>query len=343
LKESDKIWASCQESLRLPNRFSYAFILLVLILSGWLHTAVLLVAALFSYLALSKLQIRNWPRWLTVVFFVFLMLGAGYALGAFVNHTVRELPEIAENAIPYIIDAAKKHEIQLPFTDYDSLREVALSAVKSQVSYLAGFAKFARGASRELLMALIGAIVAMGIFLRPSFELRKIEHSPPEDLYTACSEQILIRFKRFYGSFATVIGAQIVISAINTVFTTIFVLVVHLPYAFLVIGITFLCGLVPVIGNLISNTVMVSIALTVSPRLALASLIFLVVIHKLEYFLNSKIIGDRINSPLWVTLLALVLGERLLGVPGMILAPVVLNYVRTEASTIPVATIRQPC
>jgi predicted PurR-regulated permease PerM len=100
---------------------------------------------------------------------------------------------------------------------------------------------------------------------------------------------------------------------------------------------------VPVIGNLISNTVMVSIALTVSPRLALASLIFLVVIHKLEYFLNSKIIGDRINSPLWVTLLALVLGERLLGVPGMILAPVVLNYVRTEASTIPVATIRQPC
>jgi predicted PurR-regulated permease PerM len=33
-------------------------------------------------------------------------------------------------------------------------------------------------------------------------------------------------------------------------------------------------------------------------------------------------------------LLALIVGEGLLGVPGMILAPVVLNYVRLEASCI---------
>jgi predicted PurR-regulated permease PerM len=61
-----------------------------------------------------------------------------------------------------------------------------------------------------------------------------------------------------------------------------------------------------------------------------------VVIHKLEYFLNSKIIGRRIRNPLWLTLLALILGEKLLGLPGMILAPVVLNYIRMEASRIEV-------
>ena len=58
----------------------------------------------------------------------------------------------------------------------------------------------------------------------------------------------------------------------------------------------------------------------------------LIVLHKLEYFLNSKIIGGRIKNPMWLTLLGLILGERLMGIPGMILAPVVLHYIKVEAS-----------
>ena len=137
-----------------------------------------------------------------------------------------------------------------------------------------------------------------------------------------------------YESFATVMGAQIIISAINTALTGIFVLIVHLPHGLVVVGATFLFGLVPVVGNLISNTIIVGICITVSPRMAVSALVFLVVVHKLEYFLNSKIVGDRIRNPFWLTLLALVLGERLMGIPGMILAPVVLNYIKMEASKI---------
>jgi predicted PurR-regulated permease PerM len=65
--------------------------------------------------------------------------------------------------------------------------------------------------------------------------------------------------------------------------------------------------------------------------MALIALIFLVVLHKLEYFLNSKIIGDRIRNPMWLTLLGLIVGEKLMGIPGMILAPVVLYYIKVEA------------
>ena len=143
------------------------------------------------------------------------------------------------------------------------------------------------------------------------------------------------RFKVLYQSFSMVMGAQIVISAINTVFTAIFVLAVRLPNAAVMIGATFLCGLIPVVGNLLSNSIVVGIAITVSPRTALAALIFLVVIHKMEYFLNSKIVGDRIRNPFWLTLLALILGERLMGVPGLILAPVVLSYIKLETTRIP--------
>ena len=49
-----------------------------------------------------------------------------------------------------------------------------------------------------------------------------------------------------------------------------------------------------------------------------------------------QIVGHRIRNPLWLTLLALVLGEKLMGLPGMVLAPVILNYVKMEASRMPV-------
>ena len=104
------------------------------------------------------------------------------------------------------------------------------------------------------------------------------------------------------------------------------------PYVMVIIVLTFLCGLLPIIGNLMSNTLIVGVAFTLSPRMAFFALIFLVVIHKLEYFLNSKIIGDRIKNPMWLTLVGLVLGEKLMGIPGMILAPVVLHYIKVETS-----------
>jgi predicted PurR-regulated permease PerM len=150
------------------------------------------------------------------------------------------------------------------------------------------------------------------------------------NLYSICCDEVSTRFRDFYGSFAAVVGAQITISLINTILTALFVMPVRLPHAPLLIAITFLCGLVPIVGNLVSNTIIVFVALTVSLKLAIGALVFLVLIHKLEYFLNSKIIGERIRNPVWLTLIALIIGERLMGIPGLILAPVVLNYLRVE-------------
>src|SRR5690606_3132563 len=124
-------------------------------------------------------------------------------------------------------------------------------------------------------------------------------------------------FVRFYRSFTIVMGAQILISTINTALTAIFLYWVGFPFATVLVACTFLCGLLPIIGNIVSNTLITGVAFTISPKMALISLIFLMAIHKLEYFLNSKIIGNRIRNPMWLTLLGLLLGEKLMGIPGM--------------------------
>jgi predicted PurR-regulated permease PerM len=321
------------EPVNTQTRFSFLFMVGLLILMILLRLATPLLAALFTYLALSRLTLpKPGGKWLAVAIFLVAFFGIAYGLGYFINVTVRALPEIADKAIPSIIDTAQRNGIQLPFTDYDSLKELAFDTVKSEVHFLGSFAKVARGATTHILFLVAGCVVAISLFLNPRFETgpQGLAHT----LYSQCCAAIARRFATLYRSFVMVMGAQIIISAINTVLTAIFILALHFPYAVVIIGVSFLCGLLPVVGNLISNTIVVCIGFTVSPKMALGALIFLVVIHKLEYFLNSKIVGWRIHNPLWLTLLALIIGERLLGVPGMVLAPVILNYIKLEASSI---------
>jgi predicted PurR-regulated permease PerM len=301
------------------------------------------LTALFAYLALTKLHfVKSGSKWLTTALFLVLVSAIVYGLAFFARQTIQALPDIADKAIPSVIQWARGYQVELPFTDYDSLKDLAMDTVKSQVNYLGSVAKVARGATTQFLAFAVGIVVAINLFLSPQMELNRERHPISNNLYSLCCDAVAERFKALYRSFAMVMGAQIVISVINTVFTAIFVLVVGLPYAVVVVGVTFLCGLVPVIGNLVSNTIIVGIGFTVSPRMAVAALVFLITIHKLEYFLNSRIIGHRIRNPLWLTLLGLVLGERLMGIPGLILAPVILHYIKMEAARVEIPTPLSP-
>jgi predicted PurR-regulated permease PerM len=239
------------------------------------------------------------------------------------------LPKIAETTIPAVSDFAQKQGIELPFTDYTSLKDLAIDEVKQDV---AGAGRHAREAAFKLVQLIIGLVVAASLFLNATWGSENDPGTSRDSLYAAVVRELSERFQTFFRSFAKVIGAQIIISAINTGLTGVFLLWNGYPYVAVITVTTFLCGLLPIVGNVISNTLIVFVGFTISPRMALLALIFLMVIHKLEYFLNSKIVGDRIKNPMWLTLIGLVLGEKLMGVPGMILAPVVLHYIKVEAS-----------
>jgi predicted PurR-regulated permease PerM len=137
-------------------------------------------------------------------------------------------------------------------------------------------------------------------------------------------------------SFERIVFAQIRIAGINAILTAIYLVVVlplagiQLPLTKTMIAITFFAGLLPVIGNLISNTVIVVVSLSHSLSIALASLAFLVVVHKLEYFLNAKIIGSHIDARAWELLTAMLMMEAIFGVPGVIAAPVLYAYAKKE-------------
>ncbi|WP_186293342.1 AI-2E family transporter [Chitinimonas sp. BJB300] len=174
---------------------------------------------------------------------------------------------------------------------------------------------------------LIGLIVGAMLALRGVGEL-----SPQKALAAALSE----RAARLADAFRRIVFAQLRISAINTIFTALYLAValplfsVQLPLTKTMIALTFVVGLLPVVGNLVSNTVIVVVSLAHSPQVAVASLVFLVIVHKLEYFLNARIVGARIRAEAWELLLAMLTMEAAFGIAGLVAAPIYYAYLKQE-------------
>ncbi len=325
------------------TRISYAVLAVTLVLVGLIQLVAPFLAILFSYFVLTNLGRFIPHKWVTLVVFILIVAGLSYAAGHFIRAAINALPTIADKSVPSVIALAEKYNFDLPFEDFEGLKATAMTTVKDQARYLGDFANFARHASTTFVFIIIAIVCAVSIFFNGQLDLFRESHKVRNNLYSVYCGEISARFRDFYRSFAKVMGAQMTISAINTILTAIFVLVLGLPYGAVVVGLTFLCGLFPIVGNVVSNTVIVFIGFLVSAKVAFIALIFLIVIHKLEYFLNSKIVGARIRNPIWLTLIGLIVGEKLMGVPGMILSPVILNYLRVEMSTIEVrsaATVR---
>lgn len=184
---------------------------------------------------------------------------------------------------------------------------------------------------RTLAHMLIGMVVGAILSLR--------EVLPGDTTGRPLAAAMIERIERFGDAFRRIVFAQVRISAINTFLTWLYLGVAlptmgyEIPYLTTLVTITFLAGLLPVIGNLISNTIIVAVSLTHSFWLAVASLTFLVVIHKLEYFLNAHIIATRIRASAWELLLAMLVMEAVFGFRGLIAAPVCYAYLKDELSS----------
>ncbi len=186
---------------------------------------------------------------------------------------------------------------------------------------------FGTEAGVAFVHVLIGMVIGAMVTLR---------EAAPEQAPAPLARALAGRAERLGASFRRVVFAQVRISAINTGITAVYLLVllplagIHLPLTKTLIGVTFVAGLLPVIGNLISNTAIVVVSLAVSLYAALASLVFLVVIHKLEYFLNARIIGSQIRARAWELLLAMLVMEAAFGLPGVVAAPIYYAYLKQE-------------
>lgn len=194
-------------------------------------------------------------------------------------------------------------------------------------SHLSDLQLVGKGMAHMFVTLLIGMILGAIIALQriPDVSRRK-------PLAAALFERLALLVQ----AFRNIVFAQIKISLLNTAFTGIFLAVVmplfgvHLPLTKTLIVLTFLLGLLPVIGNLMSNTLITIVGLSLSIWVAAAALGYLIVIHKVEYFLNARIVGGQISAKAWELLLAMLVFEAAFGLPGVVAGPTYYAYLKSE-------------
>jgi predicted PurR-regulated permease PerM len=186
-----------------------------------------------------------------------------------------------------------------------------------------------REATEILVRIVIGMVIGALIALRQA-------ESPPA--YRPLALALANRAERFGEAFRRIIFAQVRIAAVNAMLTALYLVVIlpllgiQLPLVKTMLFITFVAGLIPVVGNLISNVVVVIVSLSVSPFVAAGSLLYLIAIHKLEYFLNARMVGTQIEARAWELLLAMLVMEAAFGIAGLIAAPIYYAYLKDELS-----------
>ena len=148
--------------------------------------------------------------------------------------------------------------------------------------------------------------------------------------------QLRRRVTLFGEAFGQIVAAQFWIAAFNAMLTAIFLLFIlplwdiGLPYTPALITLTFVAGLVPIVGNLLCNAVITMVGLSVSPIAAIACLLFLILIHKAEYVINAKVVGSRTHMAVWELLAVMFMAEAVFGPAGLVAAPLFYAYLKKE-------------
>ncbi|MGF6710723.1 putative PurR-regulated permease PerM [Luteibacter sp. W1I16] len=247
---------------------------------------------------------------------------------SFFRNEIGNPEDLWQNKLMPVVERARQ---QLPPAVVDRLPEsvdaLRITAMDWMRSHAVTLQLAGKEAARVLVHILIGLVLGAIIALsraRPTHQIGPF------------AAELSLRSARLADAFHNIVFAQIKISLFNTLFTAIYLLCVlplfgvHLPLTKTLIVITFIVGLLPVIGNLLSNTAITVVGLSVSLYVGLGALAFLVVIHKFEYFLNARIVGGQIRARAWELLVAMLLFEAAFGLPGVVAAPIFYAYLKAE-------------
>jgi predicted PurR-regulated permease PerM len=207
--------------------------------------------------------------------------------------------------------------------DDQEVQQMIADAITAQMPGIAGAGKsWANGA----MLAIIGWVIGL---LMANVRPMKPNCGP-------LAQALRAQGRRFSGMFNQIVAAQFLVACANTFFAAIFMFVIlplsgnPMPWAPALVALTMVLSMLPVAGNVVCNGIVTLVALSVGPGLAVASLVYLIVVHKIEYFINAKVVGAKVDTSIWELLLAMFVLEAIFGIGGLVAAPLFYAYGKKE-------------
>lgn len=296
-----------------------------------------LIAGFITYLMMlyaekfmaNSLMLGKYSRLLATltlsVFIITLLTASAMYFFNLIAKTVSN-PDMLINETALILDKTLKdlspNMVHILPHNIDNIKAELLSFIQSNLITIRNFSK---GATHTLITMILGMII--GIMIASS---DYIESDKP------LINSFRNKMTNMIESFEHVVIAQAGIALFNTIMTSIYLLVImplfdiQFPFTKTIIALTFFVGLIPIIGNIIVNAIVLVIGLSVSVSVGVAAFLYLIAIHKFEYFLNAKIIGKRIQARAFELLISMILLESVFGIIGLIAAPILYAYIKKE-------------
>lgn len=250
----------------------------------------------------------------------FMVNAKGVALGA-----VAQYQALLHHLAGTVLQIRQK----LPAEIAAQLPDEIIAAQAWLADYLRSQAQALTGAGRAGLHA--GLLVYVGLVVGALNV-----GTPPTPTTAPLRMAVRARAAHFMEAFRQIVVAQFWIAAFNAACTAVYLGValplfdVHVPYMGALVALTFFAGLIPIVGNLLCNGVLTLVGVSVSPMVGLASLVFLVVIHKAEYVINAKVVGQRTGTTTWELLSVMFISEAVFGIVGLVAAPLYYAYIKKE-------------
>jgi len=198
-----------------------------------------------------------------------------------------------------------------PWIHFVDLKDKVPELVTPAMTYL-------RATGRMVLQLLLGTILAI-IYL--------LDRKPVDDMLGELgAESVLGALRRYFGflgeAVVITITLQLVVAIVNTVFTLPILIALRLPHLLGFSLLLFLSSLVPVVGNLVSGSVLIVAAYVYKGPYAVAVFVISTfVLHKVEaYVLNPRLAARHVNLPSFVLIVSLILFEHVFGLIGLFLS-----------------------
>lgn len=304
---------------------------LVAILTPLLWGAV--IAYLF-YPLVEKLQSRGLPRVLSILLVYLFFIGIIVIISLYiVPLLVSEFSALAERIPSYTVKVqqwfdslqAKFSQVTIPPAIEETLQQNINRIQNSLVALVQRAVQFIIDLFSRMFALILAPVLAFYI-LKDLEEIRQsVKWLVPKDLHQEFG-QIAHRIHLVLGSW---LRGQLAISAFIFFMVLLGTRIIGMDYGLVIATISAITNLIPYFGPIIGAVPAVLLALTHSYGMAVKVLVLYVVVQQIESnIVSPQIMGRSIGLHPMAVILALLVGGKLLGVLGLVLAVPIAGIIK---------------
>lgn len=180
----------------------------------------------------------------------------------------------------------------------------------------------ALGVGLAVVSALANTLIVLVLMIYFLISLPGIKHALYQLAPASRRPRVTYLGDRILRSTGAYVSGAFVVAVCAGISTLVFTFVVGLgDYAFALAFVVGLLSLIPVVGSVVSAILITLLGLTISPTVALVTLIYYLAYQQLEaYVIYPRIMARSVNVPGSVTVIAALVGGALMGIIGALLA-----------------------